>query len=213
MSKQNGPSEFNDKMARQFAVIGENSLIQQNVILGLKYKPSCRKTSIGNNAVIRALTIIYADVQIGNDFKTGHNVLIREMTKFGDKIVVGSGTVIDGYTEIGNRVKIESLVYIPTHTKIGNDVFIGPNVVLTNDKYPQRMRDQYEPIGPIIEDSVSIGANSTIMPGVRIGEGCFIAAGSVVTKDVPPWSLVKGVPGKIYELPEKLKERNRAKRW
>jgi len=198
---------------KYFAELGKNCQIQENVILGLKYRDNCQKARIGNNAVIRAFTIIYADVVIGDDFKTGHNVLIREMTKFGNKIVIGTGTVIDGYTEVGDRVKIESLVYIPTHTKIGSDVFIGPNVTLTNDKYPQRLREQYEPKGPIIEDSVSIGANSTILPGVRVGEGSFIAAGSVVTKDIPPWSLVKGVPGKIYPLPEKLRERNKAKRW
>jgi acetyltransferase-like isoleucine patch superfamily enzyme len=196
-----------------FAELSENCIVQENVILGLKYKEGCQKVKIGNNAVIRAFTIIYADVVIGDEFKTGHGVVIREHTKIGSRIVVGTGTVIDGYVEIGDRVKIESRVYIPTHTKIGSDVFIGPGAILTNDKYPQRLRDQYEPMGPVIEDSVSIGAGSVILPGVRIGEGSFIAAGSVVTKDVPPWSLVKGVPGEIYPLPEKLRERNKAKRW
>jgi len=198
---------------KYFANLGKNCVIQEKVILGLKYKDNCQKVKIGNNAIIRAFTIIYADVIAGDYFKTGHNVLIREMTKFGNKVIVGSGTVIDGYTEVGDRVKIESLVYIPSHTKIGSDVFIGPNVALTNDKYPQRIRDKYNPIGPVIEDSVSIGANSTILPGVRIGEGAFIAAGCVVTKDIPPWTLVKDVPGRIYPLPEKLRERNRAKKW
>lgn len=196
-----------------FAELGKNCVVQGNVILGLKYKDGCQKVKIGNNAIIRAFTIIYADVIIGDDFKTGHRVVIRENTKIGSRIVIGSGTIIDGNVEIGDRVKIESLVYIPTHTKIGSDVFIGPNVVMTNDKYPQRLRDQYEPKGPIIGDSVSIGANSTILPGVTIGEGSFIAAGSVVTKDVPSWKLVKGVPARIYELPDKLKERNRAIKW
>lgn len=196
-----------------FADLGENCLIQENVILGLKYKDGCRKAKIGDNAVVRIFTIIYADVIIGDDFKTGHRVVIRENTRIGSKIVIGTGTVIDGNVEIGDRVKIESHVYIPTHTKIGSDVFIGPNVVMTNDKYPQRLRDQYESKGPIIEDSVSIGANSTILPGVRIGEGSFVAAGSVVTKDVPSWKLVKGLPSTMYELPEKLKEKNKAKKW
>ena len=200
-------------MVDQFASFGKNCIIHDNVVIGLKYKADCQRVTLGDNAVIRAFTIIYADVEIGDDFKTGHNVVIREMTSFGNKIVVGTGTVIDGHVEIGNRVKIESLVYIPTHTKIGDDVFIGPNVTMTNDKYPQRLRDEYEPFGPIIEDSVSIGANSTILPGVRIGEGSFIAAGSVVTKDIPPWTLVRGVPGVIQPLPEKLKQRNRAIKW
>lgn len=198
---------------KYYAELGQNCMIQENVTLGLKYKDDSQKARIGNNAVIRAFTIIYADVEIGDDFKSGHYILIREFTKIGNKIVIGTGTVIDGYTELGDRVKIESLVYIPTHSKIGSDVFIGPNSVLTNDRYPQRLRDQYKPEGPFIEESVSIGANCTILPGVRIGEGAFIAAGTVVTKDIPPWSLVKGVPGKIYELPEKLRERNRAKKW
>jgi len=196
-----------------FAEFKKNFTIQENAIVGLKYRDGCSKTTIGNNAVIRAFTVIYADVVIGDDFKTGHGVVIREKTRIGNRIVIGSGTVIDGNVEIGDRVKIESQVYVPSHTKIGSGVFIGPNVVLTNDKYPQRMRDEYEPIGPIIEDNVSIGANATILPGTRIGEGSFIAAGSVVPKDVPPWSLVKGVPGRVYRLPKKLKERNRAKRW
>lgn len=196
-----------------FADLGENCFIQENVILGLKYKEGCQKVKIGDNAVIRTFTIIYADVKIGNDFKTGHGVVIRENTKIGSKIVVGTGTLIDGNVEIGDRVKIESHVYIPTHTEIGSDVFIGPNVIMTNDKYPQRLRDQYEPKGPTIEDSVSIGANSTILPGIRIAEGSFIAAGSVVAKDIPSWKLVKGIPGKIYELPEILKEKNKAKKW
>ena len=196
-----------------FVELGKNCIVQDQVILGLKYNDSCQKTIIGNNATIRTFSIIYADVVIGDNFTTGHGIVIREHTKIGSRIVIGSGTVIDGNVEIGNRVKIESQVYIPTHSGIGNDVFIGPNVVLTNDKYPQRMRDKYEPVGPIIEDSVSIGANSTIIPGVRIGEGSFVAAGCVVTRDVPPWSMVKGVPGNILPLPEKLKERNRAKKW
>ncbi len=75
------------------------------------------------------------------------------------------------------------------------------------------MRDQYSPFGPVIEDSVSIGANSTILPGIKIETGSFIAAGSIVTKNVPPWSFVKGNSGEILPLPEKLRERNKAKKW
>jgi len=196
-----------------YAELGSNCVIQPNAVVGLKYSDNCRKVRLGDNAVIRAFTIIYADVEAGNDFKTGHHVLIREMTRFGSKIIIGSGSIIDGTVTIGNRVKIESLVYIPTHTALGNDVFIGPKAVLTNDRYPLRLRNHYKPQGPIIEDSVTIGANATILPGVRIGEGAFIAAGAVVLRDVPPWTLVKGNPGQICDLPEKLRERNHALRW
>jgi acetyltransferase-like isoleucine patch superfamily enzyme len=192
---------------------GNDCVVHGNVKLGLGYKDGLGITTIGDRAVIRSGTIIYADVEIGDDFKTGHNVMIREKTKMGDRVVIGTNSVIDGDVVIGSFVKIESNVYIPTHTKIGSRVFIGPGAVLTNDKYPQRLRDEYEPQGPIVEDNVTIGANATILPDIRIGEGSMIAAGSVVTEDVPPWSLVKGVPGKADLLPERLREENRAKKW
>lgn len=196
-----------------FFEMGENCRIHEGVIIGLKYSDHCEPTRLGNNATVRTGSIIYADVQIGDDFKTGHNVVIREQTVIGSKIVIGTNVVIDGQVTIGDFVKIETGAYIPTHTTIGNKVFIGPNVIMTNDKYPQRCRDSYKPEGPIIRDSVSIGGNVTILPGVEIGEGSVIAAGSVVTKDVPPWSLVKGVPGQVEPIPEFLKHENRAIAW
>ena len=196
-----------------YAKLGKDYKVQENVILGLKYAEGCNEAIIGDRAVIRWGTVIYADVVIGDDFKTGHSVLIREKTVIGDRVLVGTNTVIDGNVEIDSFVKLESNVYIPTHTKIGSYVFIGPGAVLTNDRYPQRLRDEYEPLGPILEDSVTIGANATILPGVRIGEGSMVAAGSVVTKDISPWSLAIGVPAKVEPLPQQLRERNRAKSW
>jgi acetyltransferase-like isoleucine patch superfamily enzyme len=197
----------------QFAELGQNCIVQAHVILGLQYRTDCEKARVGDDAVIRAFTIVYADVELGNDVKTGHHVLIREYTHIGNRVVIGSGTIIDGYTTIGDFVKIEGRVYIPTHTTIGNYVFIGPGAVLTNDKYPLRRRDEYEPCGPIVGDNVSIGANATILPGVCLGEGSMVAAGAVVTRDVPPWHLAAGLPARTQPLPESLKEPNRAKRW
>ena len=186
-----------------FAELSENCIIQENVILGLKYKEDCQKVKIGNNAIIRSGTIIYADVVAGDHFQTGHNVVIREKTTFGSFIVVGTNTVIDGHVTVGNFVKIESNCYIPTHVIIGSYVFIGPGVVLTNDKYPQKMRDKYKPEGPIIEDGVTLGAGVIVLPGIKIGKGSFVAAGSVVTKDVPEGTVVCGNPAKkLRNVPE-----------
>lgn len=193
--------------------MGECCRIAPNVTLGVCYRAGGGILQLGDRCLIRSETIIYADVTVGDELQTGHHVLVREHTRIGNQVVIGSGTIIDGYTTIGNFVKIESRVYIPTHTTIGNYVFIGPGAVLTNDKYPLRRRDEYEPQGPIIEDNATIGANATILPGVHICEGAMVAAGSVVTKDVPPWHLAIGVPARIQPLPEHLKEPNRAKRW
>lgn len=191
------------------AKIGEGSKVDERAIVGLKYREGSQPPKIGKNAIIRAWTIIYDDVVIGDNFVTGHFVLIREHTKIGDNVMIGTLSVIDGECKVGDNTRIQTGVYIPRNTFIGKNVFIGPNAVLLNDKYPLRRRDEIELIGPIIEDNVTIGGNSTILPGIRIGEGSFVAAGSVVTKDVPPWSLAIGVPADIKPLPEKLKEPNR----
>ena len=187
--------------------------IQPGAIVGLKYKEGCQPVRMGDRVTIRSGTVIYGDVVLGDDFQTGHNAIIREHTRFGDHIVVGSGTVIDGTCIIGDFVKIESNCYIPTHVTIGSRVFIGPNVVLTNDKYPQKMRDEYHPEGPTIEDGVSLGGGVVVVPGVVIGRGSFVAAGAIVTKDIPPMSMVSGKGGIVTQLPEKLREMNMAKNW
>ena len=187
--------------------------IQAGAIVGMNYAPGVNPVHLGRGARIRAGSIIYADVIAGDDFQTGHNVLVREHTTIGDHVVIGTNTVIDGTVSIGNFVKIESNCYIPTHTTIGSRVFFGPGVTLTNDRYPLKLRDEYVPQGPVIEDGVTLGGGVVVLPGVRIGHDSFVAAGAVVTKDVPPLSLVRGVPGRVTPLPEKLRDRNMALSW
>ncbi|WP_290597303.1 MULTISPECIES: N-acetyltransferase [unclassified Archaeoglobus] len=199
--------------------IGDGSIVMENVILGypsanllkqdwegLKFKG----VTIGRNAIIRSGTVIYCNVEIGDNFVTGHNVVIREETVIGNNVLVGTNTVIEGNTRIGDYVSIQSNVFVPVNTLIEDFVFLGPNVVLTNDKYP--LRKDYELKGPIIRKGATIGANSVILPSVEIGEGAFIAAGSVVTRDVPPWSLAIGSPAKIRGLPDDLKTINKLKK-
>lgn len=188
-------------------ILGQNCQITENVILGLEYIAGCNPVQIGNNAIIRSGTIIYGDVEIGNDFKTGHFVLIRENTKIGNNVLVGTNVVIDGHCMLGNNVKLQTGVYLSKHTNIGDNVFIGPYAVLLNDKYP--VRAAYKLKGPIVENDVSIGANATVLPGIRVGQGAFVAAGAVVTKDVPPEKLAQGNPAQSCDLPQPLQGRNR----
>ena len=121
--------------------LGPDAQIFEPVTLGFPSRDNMHKTgfagtTIGKNSVIRSGTILYCDVIIGDFFQTGHNVVIREETRIGDRVSIGTATVIDGHTTIGNDVSLQSLVYIPTNTRIGNHVFIGPNAILTNDRYP-----------------------------------------------------------------------------
>lgn len=195
------------------AVRSARTTIDDDARVSVEYRPGCGPTRIGDDGIVRSFAVIYGDVSIGSHFQCGHHVLIRENSMLGDYVTVGTGVTIDGHVEIGSYVKLETGVYIPTHSRIGSYVFMGPGAVLTNDRYPLRLRGDYFPSGPVIEDSVTIGARAVVLPGVRIGHGSMIAAGAVVTKDVPPWSLVVGVPGTISPLPEKLRHENRAKSW
>ena len=112
-------------------------------------------TIIGENCTLRDFGIIYSKTVIGNNVQTGHHYLVREETKIGNKSLIGSNVIIENKCKIGNNVSIQSGVYIPTFCEIGDDVFLGPNAVLTNDKYigygDSRKRGME---GVVIEDKV-----------------------------------------------------------
>lgn len=160
-------------------------------------------TVIGSHAMLRSGTIIYCDVVIGDRFQCGHTVLIREHTSIGDDVAVGTGTIIEGFCQIGNRVRIQSMAFLPTRTDIGDDVFIGPHAVLTNDRFPPTGKPELQ--GPVIQDGAVLGANCTILPGIRIGRGAAVAAGAVVTRDVPPGMIAVGVPARNKEIPAEMR--------
>ncbi len=202
--------------------IGAHTMVLERVILGyptsdVLLKIMARKTRhedlqyrgvrIGSRCIIRSEAVIYRDVEIGDYVRTGHKVLIRERCRIGNHVLVGTNVVVDNNTVIGNRVSIQSMVYIPTGTVIEDRVFIGPNVVFTNDKFPIRVTGPLT--APKICHGASIGANATILPGVVVGRGALVAAGAVVTRDVPAWHQAVGTPARFTALPRRLRGVNR----
>ena len=154
-------------------------------------------TAIGHGAVIRSHTVIYAGNQIGERFQTGHGTLVREENEIGDDVSIGSHTVVEHHVSIGNRVRIHSNAFIPEYSKLEDECWVGPHVVLTNARYPASRDVKKSLRGPVIKRQARIGANCTILPGIVIGAGSLIGAGSVVTKDVPDGMVVAGNPARV----------------
>lgn len=121
--------------------------------------------------------------------------------KIGDDCNICDHVFIENDVVIGDRVTIKCGVQIWDGLRIADDVFIGPNATFTNDLAP-RSRQDFELLTTTVEQGASIGANSTILPGVTIGSGAMVGAGAVVTKDVPEKAVVIGNPAKIIRYEE-----------
>ncbi len=207
--------------------IGGNSIIGDYVVLGFprrrvlkslrnafstmknvyeQYDSISSGVIIGENVVIRPFTVVYEGSRIGDNVETGHFVLIREEVEVGEGSLIGTNTIVDGYVRIGRNVRIESGVYIPPKTIIEDNVFLGPHATITNDKYPVSKRL----VGVTIRRGAVIGANSTLIAGVEIGEEAVVAAGSVVTRNVPPRTVVAGVPAKPIASRKEYDEKKKA---
>lgn len=190
------------------AVIGAGSRIEPDVLVGFRYHPDCGPARIGRHAMLRKGTLIYGDVRIGDHFQSGHYTVIRAKVRLGNYCTLCNQSTIEGIVRMGNGVRIMSHVYIPSRTRFGNHVFVGPGVTFLNARQPGREGTPTTPRGATVEDNVVIGGGCTILPGITIGAGSFIAAGAVVTRDVPPRRLVVGVPGTARPLPAKLDRPN-----
>lgn len=182
-------------------ILSEGCTVHDFVILGVGIQSADgnSQTTIGKNAVIRSHTVIYFGNIIGDQFATGHFVLIREHNVIGDSVSIGSHSVIEHHLAIGDRTRIHSNVFIPEYSRIEHDVWIGPNVVFTNATYPANPQTKDHLKGPHVLPFARIGANATLLPGVEIGRNTLVGAGSVVTRNVPDGKVVTGNPARIIK--------------
>ena len=132
------------------------------------------------------------------------NSQIREDTMVGSNCIISKDTYIDTQVKIGDNCKIQNSVSIYQGVTIEDDVFVGPNACFTNDKVPRAFDENWEITPTFIKKGASIGANATVICGVTIGEYAMVAAGSVVTKNVEPYSLVMGNPARHYSYVDKI---------
>lgn len=144
--------------------------------------------------------------KLGKNVRIWHFAYVGDNTEIGDNVKIGSLAHVDYNVKIGENTMIEGLVYIPPLSRIGKNVFIGPAAALTNDPYPPSKKM----IGVIIEDGAVIGSRAVIKAGVTVGKNSVVAMGAVVTKDVPPNTVVMGIPAKVkYSREEYDKKRNK----
>ena len=191
-------------MARIYANVqlGENVEIGDFAIVGVPPRGKGDgelPTVIGDGAVIRSHTVIYAGNVIGRGFQSGHHTLIREENRIGDNVSIGSSSVVEHHVEIADRVRIHSQAFVPEFSVLEEGAWIGPNVVLTNAPHPLCPRAKDCLKGPTIRRGAKIGANSTILPFLNIGEEALVGAGSVVVKDVPDKAVVAGNPARVLK--------------
>ncbi len=141
--------------------------------------------------------IVDDGAQIGENSKIWHFAHIFSKARIGKNCSFGQNTMVSDDVIAGDSVKVQNNVAIYTGTVIEDDVFLGPSCVLTNVTNPRSQvvrRNLYEKT--LIRRGATIGANATIICGITLGRYSFIAAGAVVSKDVPDYALIIGVPGK-----------------
>ena len=192
--------------------IGDNSFIGPFCTIGepsYEYYDAPNKylfpvTKIGAKSIIRSYSLIYSDVQIGDNFQSGHRITIREKTIIGNNSKIGTLSDIQGKCFIGNHVNIHSNVHVCQGSTLKNYVRLYPYVVLTNDKTPPS--DSLD--GPTIEDFAVIATASVILPRVTVGKDALVGANSLVKKDVAPEMLVAGNPAKDFFSVRKIKDKN-----
>lgn len=183
--------------------IGPDAGLDENVLLGyISGRLSERKTLvIGARARVRSGTVIYEGSTIGDGLETGHGVVIREENRIGSGFHVWNNSCIDYGCWIGNNVRLHNNIYVAQYTTIEDDVFMAPGVMIANDPCPICTHCMK---GPTLRRGVRVGVNVTLLPHIEIGEYSLIAAGAVVTRDIPPRSLVVGNPGRVVKTIDQI---------
>ena len=153
-------------------------------------------TVIGDGVTIAAQAIVVAGASIGDGAFIGDQTQVRERARIGRESAVGRGSAVDNDVVIGQRVRMQTGCYITAFSTVEDEVFIGPGVFTYNDNTMGRHAKGAPLAGPVLRRASRIGGAVRILPGIEVGEEAFVATGSVVTRNVPPRTLVMGVPAR-----------------
>jgi UDP-2-acetamido-3-amino-2,3-dideoxy-glucuronate N-acetyltransferase len=200
-------------------VLGDGVKVLEHAVVGKQPTLSPRSTAkreplppavLGDGTVVSTGAIVFAGSLVGARVIVGDQACVRERVTIGDDVVVGRGSLVENDTTIGRMTRIQADAYITAYSTLEEHVFVAPCVVTTNDNYMGRTEKRLGLLrGPTIRRGARVGGGAILCPGVEIGEEAFVGAGAVVTKDVPPRSVVVGSPARVLrEVPdEELLER------
>lgn len=157
-----------------------------------------------STSLVEPNAAVSPSAEIGTGTRVWGLAQVREGARVGKACIIGRGAYIGSGVDIGNNCKIQNDALIYEPARLGDGVFVGPAAVLTNDLFPRAVNpdgslksgSDWEPVGVVVEDGASIGARAVCVAPVSIGAWAMVAAGAVVTKDVAPFSLVRGVPAR-----------------
>ena len=193
------------------AVIGDGCIVEDHAILGKRPRLAGRSSArgdvgrlvLGERVTVCAGAIVFAGASIGEGAILGDQAFVRERSTVAPGSVVGRGSVVDNDVSIGARVRIQTNVYLTAFSVIEDDVFVGPGAMTTNDDTMARHGSAYALRGATLRRACRVGGATVLTPGVEIGEEAFVAAGALVTRDVPARAVVMGVPARVVrEVPD-----------
>lgn len=158
-------------------------------------------------AFIHPTAEVSADAEVGAGTKVWHYVQIREGARIGTECVLSKSVYIDTNVIVGDHVKVQNGVSVYQGVTLEDDVLVAANVAFTNDLYPRAFNADWTITPTLVKRGASIGANATIVCGVTIGEYAMVGAGSVVSRDIPPFALVVGNPARVIGMVNERGER------
>ena len=189
--------------------IGDSVRIDNNSVLGkqpLRAKRSIFKSDkkyepaqIGDECLIGAQVVVYVGYEIANNVLIADSAAVREDVKIGEYTIIGRSCTIENLTTVGRKCKLETNSYITAYSLIEDFCFIAPGVITTNDNYLGRTEERFKHFkGVTVRRGGRIGGGAVILPGLEIGEDAIVAAGAVVTQNIPPRVIFAGIPAKFF---------------